>query len=156
MEKKLIGLSISLCIQKIAKGEVSLSDVAFIISGTCCKSPEDWQKVISQYTKTYWEGVEDIAVGILTILIRDGRIYQPRIYGEQAPNIAHGIWVDDVNSLAKYRKCTECAFLTDRALVCRLEREAERYPEDYRQPLVPTIDPDSSPYRLGCFHYIQR
>lgn len=152
----MIGLSISMCIQKIAKGEVNLSDVKMIFAGTCCRTPEDWQHLITQYNKTYWLGIEDLAVGILTILIRDGRIYQPRIYGEQAPNISKGIWVEDENSLSKFRKCSECANLLERALICSIEREYDRYPEDVRQPLVPTIDSESTPYRLGCFYFEQR
>lgn len=152
----MLGLSISLCIQKIAKGEVDLGDVKLIIGGSCCRTPEDWQLLISQYNKSYWVGIEDLAVGILTILIRDGRIYQPRVHGEPAPNISKGIWVEDELSLSKFRKCSECSNLLERALICSIERESDRYPEDYRQPLVPTIDPDSTPYRLGCFYFEHR
>jgi hypothetical protein len=69
-----IGLSVSLCIRDIANGKVNIEDVDQIIGGTCCRTPEDWTGLVYQYCKTYWSGVEDLAVGILTILIRDGRI----------------------------------------------------------------------------------
>ena len=148
----MIGLSVSLCIRDIANGKVNIEDIDQIIGGTACRTPEDWACLIDQYYKTYWYGIEGLAVGILAILIRDGKIYQPRLHGEYAPTISKGIWVGDTFSLAKERKCQICLNLL-RNEKCSIEREMELYPEDYRQPLVPTLNPETTPYQLGCFYF---
>jgi len=139
-----------LCVRDIANG-INLGDVKQIITDTKCSTPEDWTNLISQYKKVYWEGIEDLAAGILTILLRDGKIYQPRLYGEIPPNISRGIWVEDESSLALNRKCSDCSIFE--VLGCPLEQEVQRYPELYRNPLVPTVRPETTPYQLGCYYF---
>lgn len=155
----MIGLSLSFCVADIISGEVPLKNVDLIIAGTAFRTPEQLDGLIKQYKQSHWlpdkNHVAD-AKQIIDHLLMYGKIYQPRIYGEKAPNISGGVWVNDVKSLAKNRKCTECAHLTQRDMTCRLKREETIYPEDYRQPLISTIDPGSSPYQLGCFHYFKR
>jgi hypothetical protein len=147
----LIGLSLSFCVRDIANGVFDISDVKQIITDTKCSTPDDWEYLISRYKKVYWEGIEDLAVGILVILIRDNKIYQPRLNDEPRPHISKGIWVEDETSLAGGRQCSDCSIMEN--LMCPMEIMVLNYPESYRQPLVPTFYPETTPFQLGCYYF---
>ena len=50
----MIGLSVSLCIRQIIRGDVQERDVEKIIGSTACRTREDWEYVIRAYRETYW------------------------------------------------------------------------------------------------------
>lgn len=147
----LIGLSLSFCVRDIANGVVNIDDVEKIITGTRCDSAESWSYLLEQYGGTYWNGIEAKAEAILIVLLKNEKIFQPRTIGELPPNISKGIWVEDENSLAKNRNCSDCSIFE--VLGCPLELQTQRYPEEYRQPLVLTFKSETTPYQLGCFYF---
>ena len=156
----MIGLSLSFCIRDIVSGLVNIDNVEKIITGTKCRTPEDWEYLISEYKNSYWYELNSknefkhVTVDILTILLRDGKIYQPKLKGEIPPNISKGIWVENEESLAKERQCSDCSIFEVHA--CPLELQVQRYPEEYRQPLVPTFRPETTPYQLGCYYFSKK
>lgn len=91
-EKK-VGLSLSLCVQDIVHGRLTLDDVALIVSGTSCQTDDDWANLVTQYRQTYWRRYESEASEALSALLSSGRIYQPRLNGKDAPYIGSGQWL---------------------------------------------------------------
>tara|TARA_Y100000310_G_scaffold281216_1_gene301549 strand:- start:451 stop:720 length:270 start_codon:yes stop_codon:yes gene_type:complete len=88
----MIGLSISLCVAAILKGEIAEVDVEQIIGRTAARTEEDWQGVIASYREKHWSQNPDAGEAILRHLLRVGKIQQPRLEGKEAPSIADGIW----------------------------------------------------------------
>lgn len=86
----MIGLSLSLCVSDIARGKVKEEDVECIISSTKMRTQEDVDKVLKQYSKTYWENLPG-AIGIA----RRIPCYQPRLYGAPGHSVGGGIWIDN-------------------------------------------------------------
>jgi hypothetical protein len=91
--QRLIGLSLSLCIQDIINGKVNLEDIHHIVAGTCAKDDKDWDEVISQYRKIYWKRSPDLGEFLARHFIGRGMVEQPRLDGGQACNIARGHWL---------------------------------------------------------------
>jgi hypothetical protein len=85
------GYSISLCIRDICMDRVNLLDVSLIIAGTCARSEEDWERVAASYCHIYWRKFPDEARATLNTLRRAGRIFQPRVVGQNHPG-ADPIW----------------------------------------------------------------
>lgn len=86
------GLSLSFCIKDIINGKVDVKNVKEIVTGTCCRTEEDWNKVLDHYIDFYWQADSVRAIDIFSLLKRFGRIDQPRTRGESAPNISEGWW----------------------------------------------------------------
>lgn len=147
----MIGLSLSFCVRDIANGVVNIDDVEKIITGTKCATEDDWSFLTDEYNNSYWQDIKESAFEVLSYLRKDDKIYQPKLNGEIPPNISNGIWVEDEKSLAKERKCSACSRME--RIMCPLEAEVIKYPESYRQPLVPTFYPETTPYQLGCFYF---
>ena len=100
MKNKIIGLSVSFCVQAIAKGEVNPEDVEKIVASTCCRSDKDWEYLIGAYRSCYWRGVEDVAEKIIRQFISEGRVEQPRLIDdEKFPSIRESIWVDSIDQV---------------------------------------------------------
>jgi hypothetical protein len=55
-----IGLSISLCISDIIKGVVNEKDVKKIIGSTSAAGMKDWEEIIIQYRRFYWQDNPDL------------------------------------------------------------------------------------------------
>jgi hypothetical protein len=90
---KLIGLSLSFCIADVASSKVGYNDVECIITGVACRNDRDWKAVIEQYRHTYWQNISD-ARAWAEQFRTDHKLYQPRLDGHAAPNIAHGHWIE--------------------------------------------------------------
>lgn len=86
------GLSVSFCIAYVIRGKISEDDIAEIIAGTRCETPENWDEVIKVYRETYWRDDPDSGKAVIRRLLADGKVSQPRVAGEEAPNIAGGHW----------------------------------------------------------------
>lgn len=91
----MIGLSLSFCVKDIVLGKVALADVEFIVAGTCAGSAEEWQELLNQYSKTYWDDFPERAREVALHLINDGRVIQPRLENGSAPRIGRGVWVEN-------------------------------------------------------------
>jgi len=92
---KYIGLSFSSCVTDIAQGVIDFDSVKKIIAATCSEDPE---YLIEMYAKSPW-GMRsnlqvDKAVEIGRRLFAEGKVDQPRLRDEPAPNIQDGYWVD--------------------------------------------------------------
>lgn len=87
-----IGLSLSFCIKEILLGKVDLADVEYISTATMCKTEADWNLLVENYSRVYWKMDPSRAALILSQLRKEGRIYQPRIYGNEPEPIHNGYW----------------------------------------------------------------
>lgn len=97
MRKKLIGLSLSVCVGSIARGEVSIEDVECIIAGTRIRNENDMEKIMESYRYAGWSRYPDKAEGIARKLFSDGKVFQPRVEGLECHNISRyigNIWVE--------------------------------------------------------------
>jgi hypothetical protein len=90
---KYIGLSLSFCMLDLDRSIVMMDDVDCIIVGVACRSDKDWKNLLDQYERTYWKNNET-ARAYATYLRDHHKIYQPRLNGQDGPNIAHGHWIE--------------------------------------------------------------
>lgn len=92
----LIGLSLSLCIADVVNGRVSLDQVDGIIAGTCARTEAEWDLLIDEYRRLYWEKDPDRAERIVRTMLGLDKIDQPRVRGEAPPRYvgldARGHW----------------------------------------------------------------
>ncbi len=91
----MIGLSLSLCIKDIMSGKVAEADVEKIISGTCCRTENDWEVLCTAYKELYWSAWDAATVVELLKRFRaQGKIVQPRLTNPEYFNsITDGWWV---------------------------------------------------------------
>ena len=87
----MIGLSFSYCVKDIASGVVDIDNVERVEAGTLIRSDEKFQSWMDQIEPVYWQGLPK-ARSIAEKLWKDGRVYQPRLHGEEPANIASGRW----------------------------------------------------------------
>lgn len=93
--KKLIGKSFSFCIKSIIEGEVRITDVEKIVCGTRAVTPTDFRHLLAHCVKNYWKRSPETACHIARYFWNQGMLDQPRVYGEEAPNISdRKIWID--------------------------------------------------------------
>lgn len=86
----LIGLSLSYCVSDILRGKVKYEEVIKIIVGIVARNAEEWEDVIRSNTNpdngyTVWIENPEEAARILYQLIKDNKIDQPRLRGEEVP-----------------------------------------------------------------------
>ncbi len=93
-----IGFSLGRCIRDIVNGEVSVDDVAFIITATNIKSEQQLDNVISVYTGEpgYLLGLKfEECKEVAHALWHSNRILQPRAQGmHRHMQPENSIWVD--------------------------------------------------------------
>jgi hypothetical protein len=93
-----IGFSFGRCIRDIVKGNVSIDDVAFVISATCIHDRVEIEDVISVYGSDYryLGGLDhDKCMTVAYVLWDTNRLLQPRregLYRHMQPE--GSIWVD--------------------------------------------------------------
>jgi hypothetical protein len=93
-----IGFSLGRCIRDIVLGKVSEDDVAFIITATCIREPEQLGPVIEDYMSRddYLYGLnEEECQRVAQSLWSNNKLIQPRregIHRHKQP--ANSIWVD--------------------------------------------------------------
>lgn len=93
-----IGFSLGRCVRDIVMGKVSEDDVAFIITATCIREPEQLGPVIQDYMyrSDYLAGLdEDRCHEVAQSLWNNNKLIQPRregIHRHKQP--ANSIWVD--------------------------------------------------------------
>lgn len=90
----LIGLSLSLCIRDIIAGKVREEDVKQITTGTCARTPCEWDALLARYAIHYWRKDPKRGIEIANRFLHKDKIYQPRADGQDAPDILNGIWVE--------------------------------------------------------------
>lgn len=90
---RLVGLSLSLCIQDIIEDKVRADYVDYIYTGTRAESPEDWDYVIEHYKQSYWRSDPERAEKIARKFLADGCLIQPRMNGEKPPSTNLGWWI---------------------------------------------------------------
>ena len=94
----LTGLSLSLCIADIINGRISESEVSRLITGTKAEDEQDFKEVIELYRKLYWSEHPDRAEEIARRFWDAGKLVQPRVKGDYAPDIRRGHWRDEDGS----------------------------------------------------------
>jgi len=91
--QRVVGLSLSFCVNDIIYHTVRLEDVDRLIVGVRAASDADWQMVVDDYCESYWQYDTTWAREIVATLRHEGKIDQPRLRGESTHNIADGWWV---------------------------------------------------------------
>ncbi len=93
-----IGFSFGRCVRDIVNGEVSLDDVAFLITATRIRDEEHVRMVIGSYMdeSTYLMGLNyDQCVDVALKLWNTNRVLQPRAQGmHRHMQPESSIWVD--------------------------------------------------------------
>lgn len=90
MTSKVIGTSLSMCLSSIARGEVAMDDVAFIVTSTAYPNRET---MVEQVRNTMLSKMVETHVENACTLWDSGRIYQPSARPENR-RVMHGkIWV---------------------------------------------------------------
>ncbi len=93
-----IGFSLGRCIRDIVNGKVNIDDVAFIITATYIRSPEQLDNVINTYLfePNYLLGLDGYAcLDVAKRLWDSNRIIQPRAQGmHRHMQPENSIWVD--------------------------------------------------------------
>lgn len=82
MTKKLIGISLSGCVEDIVKGNVAIEDVEKIVTGTMARGDDIWQQLLADYADQRWcygDYDPQECVRIAQQLKDDGKIEQPRL-----------------------------------------------------------------------------
>jgi hypothetical protein len=79
---KLVGLSVSFCIQDIIKGRRNEDEVNYIVTDTSFTNETEFQEVIDQYKKTYWRRSPKVAESVARRFFNEGRIWQPKLHNE--------------------------------------------------------------------------
>jgi hypothetical protein len=94
MDKDMIGLSLSFCVADILAGKVPVERVRFIVSGTKITDTAVLEEVVSDYSKTHWQGFDPADVSrLVSDLWFNHKIIQPRLISEDmCPNISNGHW----------------------------------------------------------------
>lgn len=93
-----IGFSLGRCIRDIVMGKVSEDDVAFIITATCIREPEQLALVIADYSlrRDYLAGLDMVeCLHVAKSLWDDNKLIQPRREGMHLhKQPANSVWVD--------------------------------------------------------------
>jgi len=93
-----IGFSFGRCVRDIVNGEVSIDDVAFLITATRIRDQEHVSQVIGTYMdeSTYLMGLDyDQCLAVALALWNTNRVLQPRAQGmHRHMQPESSIWVD--------------------------------------------------------------
>jgi len=94
------GLSMSFCFGDMARGLVNPDLVINVICGTNTAlhtgDPNaGLDKLIRAYRETYWSDCGEKAEALVRKFWAEGRIDQPRVRGEEPPNLSRGHWITD-------------------------------------------------------------
>jgi hypothetical protein len=93
-----IGFSLGRCVRDIVNDEISITDVAFIITATNIYDTDQLSKIIAQYQyeKSYLDGINmEQAQAVALTLWNTNRLLQPRRQGLQRHmQPENAIWVD--------------------------------------------------------------
>lgn len=96
---KLIGRSLSFCIQDILSGKVGIDEVCCIITSTSCKDYLAFQDVLEHYEHIHWNNYQKYSGSIIAWkLWYSDRIIQPRLYDDKmSQDISnYVIWTHDL------------------------------------------------------------
>lgn len=93
-----IGFSLGRCIRDIAKNEVAVEDVAFIIAATAIRDEEQLARVVEDYMyrDNYLLGLDEIECKAIALnLWISNKILQPRLQGlHRHMQPENSVWVD--------------------------------------------------------------
>ncbi len=89
-----IGFSLSLCIRDIATGKVDIKDVHHIVTGCAPGDVEDVDRLLDQYTYSYWKLCARRAQEVFRQLDRERKISWLARWRKSACNIGWGHWLD--------------------------------------------------------------
>jgi len=100
-----IGFSFGRCLRDIVLGEVDYDDVVVLITRTYMDSVEHIADIVDQYldVRHYLGGLDpDVCHQTAIKLWNDGKIHQPRVYGQHYASRPEGlIWMDLFPSVTK-------------------------------------------------------
>ena len=89
-----VGLSLSFCVEDILNNIVKEEEIKEIIASTNASTPEQIDKLINSYKKTYWQVNPEEGEAIARRLFVAGKVKQPRTEGGEAHTLDTGHWLD--------------------------------------------------------------
>ncbi len=101
------GRSLSICGKDILDGKIKKEDVGKIVTSTCALDNNDWLKILSDYSQSYWRDYTlSICKELLFWLIENDKIYQPRINQNKYQDLGHHpeVWVNSYVDAIKWLK----------------------------------------------------
>lgn len=101
--KKMTGLSLSLCVAQIARGDVDEANVLKIVAATKASDLETFERVLDHYCRNYWVEFPEKAREIAMRFWDKNLIDQPRTRDEPCHYIGDGKWMDEENNTFEIR-----------------------------------------------------
>lgn len=92
--ESIVWLSLSSCIEQIARGNIEKEKVKYIVAGTEIIDIEKFLKETS-YTSDYWKWVEKIAFNLVREFFNEWKIIQPRLEWKEAHYISNWRWIKE-------------------------------------------------------------
>jgi len=109
-----IGFSLGRCVRDIVTGDVNINDVAFIISATAIRSPEQLAPIIQEYTwrDGYLLGLdEDKCQEVALEIWNKSKLLQPRLQGlHRHMQPENAIWIDMYPTLISENSAVKTAW----------------------------------------------
>ena len=93
----MIGLSLSFCVKDIALGFVKEEEVERIVAGTHYQNDREFEELLVQYAKGYWNRDNcnpETAIAIARRLKAADKIFQPREIYSLPPTLWGGYWCE--------------------------------------------------------------
>jgi hypothetical protein len=120
-----IGFSLGRCIRDIVNGEVGIDDVAFLITATYIRNPEQLDNVINNYMyeRGYLLGLDNAqCLEVARQLWDSNRILQPRAQGlHRHMQPESSIWVDIFPTAASTNESVKNAWDAYRFMIHMVE-----------------------------------
>jgi len=109
----IIGYSLSGCVKDIVRYNIDTSNL-FLITSTRFADFERFKEAIKNYKENSWSEDYEKCEQIAIKLWEEGKIYQPRVHGLDAPGSADGRWFDESgNKLVFSLKRDSMSFVKD-------------------------------------------
>ncbi len=88
-----IGLSLSGCIAEMVKLRYQDDDIEVIYTSVSFSSPEEFEKILSEYARSSWKRFSEEACSIARRMYQQGKI-KPNPLGIRSIDISHGFWCE--------------------------------------------------------------
>ncbi len=92
-----VGLSLSLCISDVLRGNVDEAEIAGIVAATRAGTPLEMTQVIGECEDSFWQENPKMGTEIAWRLLAAGKVWQPGLEADedsQAHIVSGGIWLD--------------------------------------------------------------
>lgn len=134
-----IGFSLGRCVRDIVNEQVSADDVLVIVASTRFETDEQLKGIINDYMfrDDYLYGLdEELCQAVALNLFREGKIHQPRNFGQYRGMIrSEYIWADLVPTNIDSNAAVQQAWQAYRFMLSLTEQIPESQDENWKQSL---------------------